>query len=82
MNLHALANTMVQTTLAVEKTTAGLPNADETDLARRLMTEPDVVWHICETYARTASVAMEQLPISQLRGLICEIFLAKLPAYD
>ena len=41
MNLHSLASDMVQTALACEKALPGRANADEHDLARHILVEPD-----------------------------------------
>ncbi len=73
---------MVQTAMASQRARPGLQNADEYDLARCIMMEPDVVWHVCEAYARTNQLPVEQLPVSRLRGLIGDIVLSKLPRYD
>lgn len=82
MNLRTLASEMVQTALAFEKTQPGRESADERDIARHILREPDMAWHVCETYARAVRVELGALPISQLRGLISEIVLAKIPVYD
>lgn len=82
MNLHSLASDMVQTVLACEKALPGRANADDQDLARQILVEPDHAWHVCETYARAVCIPVEQLPVSQLRGLISDIVLSKLPRYD
>ncbi len=82
MNLHGLASDMVQTALACERSLPGRGGANDHDLTLHLMKEPDVVWHVCETYARTVQLPVDQLPVSQLRGLIGDIVLSKLPKYD
>ncbi|SMH33426.1 hypothetical protein [Azospirillum agricola] len=82
MNLHGLASDMVKTALACERTLPGRAGADDHDLALHIMKEPDIAWHVCETYARVTQVSIEELPVSQLRGLISDIVLSKLPRYD
>ncbi|PWC38966.1 hypothetical protein [Azospirillum sp. TSO35-2] len=82
MNLNSLASDMVNTALACEKALPGRANADDHDLARLILVEPDHVWHVCETYARATRTPVEDLPVSQLRGLISDIVLSKLPKYD
>lgn len=82
MNLHGLASDMVKTALACERTLPGRAGADDHDLALHIMKEPDIAWHVCETYARAVQVPVEDLPVSQLRGLISDIVLSKLPRYD
>ena len=82
MNLHGLASDRVRTALACERTLPERAGADDHDPALPIMKEPDLVRHVCEADARAVRVPVEGLPVSQLRGLISDIVLSKLPRYD